>query len=101
MKNEKKSYGPIWQQNKYTVMSQKSHCTQPTMYKYFYFKTEIKSKVDSYMPCNAMAHSPKYFSNPKILSISNNHFRQDNYEVIKYVLQLTAYNKGKNNLLKH
>src|SRR5882762_10076309 len=40
-------------------MSQKSHCTQPTMYKYFYFKTEIKTKVDSYMPCEAMAHSPK------------------------------------------
>jgi hypothetical protein len=29
------------------------------MYKYFYFKTEIKTKVDSYMPCEAMAHSPK------------------------------------------
>ena len=41
-------------------MSQKSHCTQPTMYKYFYFKTEIKTKVDLYMPCEAMAHSPKY-----------------------------------------
>src|SRR5258705_157527 len=42
-------------------MSQKSHCTQATMYncKYFYFKTEIKTKVDLYMPCEAMAHSPK------------------------------------------
>ena len=30
------------------------------MYKYFYFKIEIKTKVDSYMPCEAMAHSPKY-----------------------------------------
>jgi len=29
------------------------------MYKYFYFKTEIKTKVDLYMPCEAMAHSPK------------------------------------------
>ena len=40
-------------------MSQKSHCTQPTMYKCFYFKTEIKTKVDLYIPCKAMAHSPK------------------------------------------
>jgi hypothetical protein len=31
------------------------------MYKYFYFKIEIKTKVDSYMPCEAMAHSPKFF----------------------------------------
>src|SRR5882724_279883 len=46
--------------SKYAVMSQKSHCTQPNMYKYFYYKTEIKTKVDSYMPCEAMAHSPKY-----------------------------------------
>jgi hypothetical protein len=29
------------------------------MYKYFYFKTEIKTKVDLYMPCEAMAHSSK------------------------------------------
>ena len=31
---------------------------QPTIYKFFYFKIEIKTKVDSYMPCKAMAHSP-------------------------------------------
>jgi len=30
------------------------------MYKYIYFKIEIKTKVDSYMPCEAMAHSTKY-----------------------------------------
>jgi len=36
-----------------------SHCTQPTMYKYFYFKIEIQTKVDSYMPCKAMAHFTK------------------------------------------
>ena len=30
------------------------------MYKYIYFKIEIKTKVDSYMPCEAMAHSPKW-----------------------------------------
>jgi hypothetical protein len=35
-------------------MTQKSHFTQPTIYKHFYFKTEIKTKVDSYMPCKAM-----------------------------------------------
>ena len=40
-------------------MSHMSHCTQPTMYKFFYFKIEIKTKVDSYMPCKAMAHSTK------------------------------------------
>jgi hypothetical protein len=27
---------------------------------FFYFKIEIKTKVDSYMPCEAMAHSTKY-----------------------------------------
>src|ERR1700676_1499269 len=48
-------------------MSQKSHCTRPTMYKYFYFKTEIKTKVDSYMPCEAMAHSPKSGSGEALL----------------------------------
>jgi len=42
------------------VMSQMSHCTQPTMYKFFYFKIEIKTKVDLYMACEAMAHSTKY-----------------------------------------
>jgi hypothetical protein len=49
-------------------MSQKSHWTQPTMYKYFYFKTEIKTKVDSYMPCEAMAHSPKSKANSSNIS---------------------------------
>src|ERR1700735_5431213 len=34
-----------------------SRC-QLTMYKFFYFKIEIKTKVDLYMPCKAMAHSP-------------------------------------------
>jgi hypothetical protein len=29
------------------------------MYKFFYFKIAIKAKVDSYMPCEAMAHSTK------------------------------------------
>jgi len=29
------------------------------MYKFFYFKIEIKTKVASYMPCKAMAHSTK------------------------------------------
>ena len=32
-----------------------SHCTQPTMYKFLHFKIEIKTKVDSYIPCKAMA----------------------------------------------
>jgi len=40
-------------------MSQMSHCTQPTMYK-FCFKIEIKTKADLYMPCEAMAHSTKF-----------------------------------------
>src|SRR6202044_717859 len=35
------------------------HCTQPTMYKFFSFKIEVKTKADSYMPCEAMAHSTK------------------------------------------
>ena len=35
------------------------HCTQPTMYKFFCLKFEIKTKADSYMPCEAMAHSTK------------------------------------------
>ena len=43
-------------------MSQMSHCTYPTMYKFFYLKIEIKTKVDLYMPCEAMAHSPSPFS---------------------------------------
>ena len=43
---------------KYGVMSQ-MHCAQPTMYKFFCFKIKIKTKVDSYMPCKAMAHSTK------------------------------------------
>jgi len=30
------------------------------MYKFFYFKIEIKTKVDSYMSCEAMAHSTKF-----------------------------------------
>src|ERR1700733_12465535 len=36
------------------------HCTQPTIYKFFCFKIEIKTKADLYMPCEAMAHSTKY-----------------------------------------
>ena len=44
---------------KYAVMSQ-MHCTQPTMYKFFCLKIDIKNKADSYMPCEAMAHSTKY-----------------------------------------
>jgi hypothetical protein len=36
------------------------HCTQPTIYKFFCLKIEIKTKADSYMPCEAMAHSTKY-----------------------------------------
>jgi hypothetical protein len=36
------------------------HCTQPTMYKFFCFKIEIKIKADSYMPCKVMAHSTKF-----------------------------------------
>src|SRR5882762_949889 len=43
---------------KYAVMSQ-MHCTQPTMYKFFCLKIDIKNKADSYMPCEAMAHSTK------------------------------------------
>jgi hypothetical protein len=35
------------------------HCIQPTMYKFFYFKIEIKTKANLYMPCEAMAHSTK------------------------------------------
>jgi len=45
---------------KYAVMAQMSHCTQPTMYKLFHFEIEIKTKADSYMPCEAMPHSTKY-----------------------------------------
>src|SRR5882724_9561848 len=41
-------------------MSQMSQCIQPTMYKFFYFKIAIKTRVDSYMPCEAMAHSTKF-----------------------------------------
>ena len=40
-------------------MSQMSH-SQPTMYMFFYFKIEIKTKADLYMPCKAMAYSPSY-----------------------------------------
>ena len=36
-------------------MSQMSHCTQLTMYKFFRFKFEIKTKADSYMPRKAVA----------------------------------------------
>jgi len=43
---------------KYAVMSQ-MHCAQPTMYKFFCYKIEIKIKTDLYMPCEAMAHSTK------------------------------------------
>src|ERR1700676_1729392 len=46
---------------KYAVMSQ-MHCTQPTMYKFFCLKIDIKNKADSYMPCEAMAHSTKSLS---------------------------------------
>src|ERR1700735_1514798 len=38
-----------------------SHCTQPTIYNFFCFEIEIKTKADSYMPCEAMAHSPKSY----------------------------------------
>jgi hypothetical protein len=38
------------------------HCTQPTIYKFFCLKIEIKTKADSYMPCEAMAHSTKFIS---------------------------------------
>ena len=34
------------------------------MYKFFYFKIEIKTKVDLYMPCEAMAHSTKWLHHP-------------------------------------
>ena len=37
-----------------------SHFTQPTMYKFFCLKIERKAKIDSYMPCKAMAHSTKW-----------------------------------------
>jgi len=42
-------------------MSQTSQCIQPTMYKFFYFKIEIKTKVDLYMSCKAMGHSTKFY----------------------------------------
>ena len=34
-------------------MSHMSHCTQHTMYKFFCFKIEIKTKADLYMPCES------------------------------------------------
>jgi hypothetical protein len=38
------------------------------MYKFSYFKIETKTKADSYMPCKAMAHSPKSESDVKVKS---------------------------------
>jgi hypothetical protein len=43
-----------------TENMQMSHCTQPTMYKSFHFKIEIKTMVDSYMPYKGMALSTKF-----------------------------------------
>jgi hypothetical protein len=36
------------------------------MYKFFYFKIEIRTKADLYMPCKAMAHSTKYYKFDKL-----------------------------------
>jgi hypothetical protein len=47
---------------KYAVMSQISHCTQLTMYKFFCFKFKIKTKADSYMPCKVIAHQVDFDS---------------------------------------
>jgi len=38
------------------------------MYK-FCFKIEIKTKADSYMPCEAMAHSTKWISGTSVWQI--------------------------------
>ena len=40
-------------------MLQMSHFTQLTIYKFFCFKIEIKTKADLYMSFEAMAHSAK------------------------------------------
>src|ERR1700733_9094612 len=38
------------------------------MYKFFCFEIEVKIKADSYMPCEAMAHSTKFHLGPMISS---------------------------------
>src|ERR1700691_3238431 len=43
---------------------------QPTIYKFFYFKIEIKTKVDLYMPCEAMAHTPSILEKNQLRAVS-------------------------------
>jgi hypothetical protein len=42
------------------LLCSRCHIAHSTMHKFFYFKIEIKTKVDLYMPCKAMAHSTKF-----------------------------------------
>jgi hypothetical protein len=45
------------------------------MYKFFYFKIEIKTKIDSYMPCAAMAHPTKYVEEQELQEVAEFNFK--------------------------
>jgi hypothetical protein len=76
-------------------MSQMSH-SHPTMYKFFYFKIEIRTKADSYMPCKAMAHSTKYIKALYLLHLLTVHFQMIKHllhqQKFKHLLTVAALN---------